>query len=80
MKTADIVVVAYAINDKKSFTGASGLVDKLRRIKDAVTPLMIVGMKCDLEAERQVTTEEGAEFAKSTGSDTLFFETSGEHL
>lgn len=77
MNTAEVVIVAYAINNKKTFERASGIVDKLRRIKDAVTPLIIVAMKCDLEDERQVTTEAGAAFAKSTGPDTLFFETSG---
>jgi GTPase KRas protein len=37
-------------------------------------PIIIIGTKCDREDERQVTFNEGAEFAKS--KNMTFFETS----
>jgi len=47
------------------------------RVKDAEkVPMVLVGNKCDLDAERQVTTQEGEERAKQWACP--FFETSAK--
>jgi GTPase KRas protein len=40
-------------------------------------PIIIIGTKCDRQDERQITFEEGAEFAKS--KNMTFFETSARN-
>lgn len=52
--------------------------DWCRRIRDADTvPMVLCGNKVDLVNQRQVTTQEGRELARSWN--VPFFETSGTH-
>ena len=51
--------------------------DQILRVKDKdKVPMVLVGNKCDLESERQVTTTEGQDLAKSFGCP--FFESSAK--
>ena len=68
-------VLVYAINDRESFSGLEDKRDKILKMKrDEVSPIVIVGNKCDLEKQRVVTTEEAAALAKKWGCS--HFETS----
>merc|ERR1719222_972375 len=58
----------YAITDRSSFDQLTSLRDQLLRAKDAEhIPYVVVGNKCDLESERQITKTEGSEIAESFG-------------
>ena len=51
--------------------------EQILRVKDvAEVPMILVGNKCDLEEERDVTTSEGKELAKLFNCP--FFETSAK--
>merc|ERR1712137_563192 len=63
----------YAITDRSSFDQLTSLRDQLLRAKDAEhIPYVVVGNKCDLESERQITKTEGSEIAKSFGQCPFF--------
>merc|ERR1712093_21771 len=54
-------IIAYSITSSHSF-------QQVVRVKDDDNlPMMLVGNKCDLEDEREVTTEEGAALAEKLG-------------
>lgn len=77
MRTGQGFVCTYAITSRSSFDEVNSFKDQICRVKDAdKVPMCIVGNKCDLETERQVTTQEGAEFARNLG--VPFFETSAK--
>ena len=42
-------------------------------------PVVVVGNKCDLENERNVTYEEGQELTKKLGETVFFFEASAKN-
>lgn len=66
MRTGEGFLMVYAINSRSSFDEISSFREQILRVKDADrVPLMLVGNKCDLESERQVTKAEGDELAKS---------------
>ena len=61
----------------ESFIDCDESYELFLRVKDAFTvPLVVCGNKCDLEEVRQVTTDEGKQFAASKGA--TFFETSAK--
>ena len=66
---------AYAINSRSSFDEILSLRENILRAKDEdKVPMVLIGNKCDLDKERQVSTYEGKELAKSFGCP--FYETS----
>ncbi len=65
----------YSITARTSFEEIATFREQILRVKDAdKVPLVLVGNKCDLEREREVSTQEGKELAKSF--DCPFLETS----
>lgn len=67
----------YAVNNRKSFEKLDEYREAILNVKDVDNyPVIIVGNKCDLEAERSVSTQEGQEMAKVY--DCPFFETSAK--
>ena len=59
-------VVVYDISNRQSFEQVNSWIDKVKAEKDK--PLIfLVGNKKDLEAERQVSTDEGKSVADKTG-------------
>eukprot|EP01124_Arcella_intermedia_P002199 TRINITY_DN11204_c0_g1_i3.p1 TRINITY_DN11204_c0_g1~~TRINITY_DN11204_c0_g1_i3.p1 ORF type:complete len:191 (+),score=30.03 TRINITY_DN11204_c0_g1_i3:26-598(+) len=69
-------VLAYSITSRLSFGEVSGVFhDQILRAKDAdQVPMVLVGNKSDLEAQREVSQEEGERLAKQWG--IPFFESS----
>jgi GTPase KRas protein len=70
-------IIVYSIVSKVSFESLSNFHDQILRVKDEdFFPVVILGNKCDLEKEREVTTEEAKEYAKSINAP--FYETSAK--
>ena len=68
-------IVCYDISNKNSFNQVKYWVEQIKSISDEKTKCILVGTKCDLR-EREVSEEEGSEFAKKLGF--KFFETSAK--
>eukprot|EP01121_Diplochlamys_sp_Union-15-3_P016844 TRINITY_DN580_c0_g1_i1.p1 TRINITY_DN580_c0_g1~~TRINITY_DN580_c0_g1_i1.p1 ORF type:complete len:200 (-),score=24.47 TRINITY_DN580_c0_g1_i1:83-682(-) len=61
-------LIVYSIANRRSFEELGEFREAVLRVKDAQSfPMIIVGNKCDLEAQREVSTLEGQELAKSYG-------------
>ena len=59
-------LLVYAINQRSSFEEINMIRDKILRSKDTDNvPIVLVGNKCDLADERQVTQDEAKELANS---------------
>jgi GTPase KRas protein len=77
MRTGQGFILVYAINSRSSFDEIHDFRAQILRVKDKESvPSVLVGNKCDLENERQVTTQEGEDLAKSWNCP--FFETSAK--
>jgi len=78
MRTGQAFLAVYAINSRSSFEEASTMREQVLRIKDTESvPMLLVGNKCDLVAERTVTSAEGEALARSWGCG--FLETSAKN-
>src|SRR5688500_4802976 len=77
MRTGQGFILVYAITSRSSFDEIGGFREQILRVKDKDrVPMILVGNKCDLETERQVTTGEGQDLARSFGCP--FFESSAK--
>ncbi|EDR23686.1 hypothetical protein, conserved [Entamoeba dispar SAW760] len=67
IKYGDGFVLIYSITSKESFEEIKGIYEEIYRVKhkdkNEPIPIIIVGNKCDLENEREVTKEEGMNYA-----------------
>ena len=80
-KGAKGAFVVYDITRKGSFESVDKWVSDLTAAADKKLTILVIGNKCDLEDQRQVTKEQGEEKAKN--SEVAFMETSalsGENL
>lgn len=77
MRTGQGFLCVYAITSRSSFDEISSFREQILRVKDAdKVPMVVVGNKCDLESERQVSKAEGQDLAKNFGCP--FLETSAK--
>ena len=77
IKTVDGLVLVYSIAKKETFQNLDSWINQLNNLVDlSVKPVIIVGNKCDLASEREVTYEEGKEYAQKHGFH--FYETSAK--
>ena len=77
IKTSDAVVLVYAINDRNSFNALDKWLLKISEASDiSKKPIIVIGNKSDLDDKRQVSYEEGKNFAKNKGYN--FYETSAK--
>ncbi|RKP37154.1 ras family-domain-containing protein [Dimargaris cristalligena] len=77
MRSGHGFILVYSISSRTSFDEIRLLADQLLRVKDVTqAPLVIVGNKCDLEDQREVTTEEGRQLA--TEYQAMFLESSAK--
>ncbi|KAL3311543.1 Ras- protein Rap-1A [Cichlidogyrus casuarinus] len=78
MKNGSGFVLCYSITSQSTFNELMELRRQILRVKDAQQsiPIVLVGNKCDLEAERVVTREQGSRMASQWNCS--FFETSAK--
>jgi len=70
-------VIVFSITSRSSFESLNSFHDQILRVKDEDSfPTCILGNKCDLEKDREVSTTEAKEFADSIGAP--FYETSAK--
>ena len=72
----DGIALVYDITNRASFLQIQGWVDDIKDDAKEDITYVLLGNKCDLEDERQVTFEEGSELAATIG--IPFFETSAK--
>ena len=71
-----LIVLVYAVDDKKSFENIQSWVEDVKNNTNGNPKFLLVGNKCDLEEERQVSREEAEKYAKDNGM--KFFEVSAK--
>jgi len=76
IRDSNVAVVVYDVSSRDSFTSVAKWVDDVRAERGDDVVIALVGNKTDLEAKRQVTTEEGEAKARAKG--LLFLETSAK--
>ncbi|CAO3612158.1 unnamed protein product [Cunninghamella echinulata] len=77
MRNGEGFILVYSITSRLSFEEISTFYQQIRRVKDKDQfPMILVGNKCDLESERQVSSQEGFDLAKEFGCP--FLETSAK--
>ena len=60
MRTGEGFLLVYSITSRQSFEEMVTFQQQILRVKDKdYFPIIVVGNKCDLESERQVSTEGG---------------------
>jgi GTPase KRas protein len=70
-------MLVYSITSRASFEELDSLYQSILNVKDTESwPVVVVGNKCDLEKDRDVSTAEGKEFAAHIGAP--FFEASAK--
>ncbi len=57
------IIVIYDITNRDSFSSVQGYMAEIEKHASELVLRILVGNKCDLESERQVTFEEGQELA-----------------
>jgi len=77
MRTGQGFLMVYAITSRSSLEELITFRDQILRVKETSTvPMVVIGNKIDLESERQVSTQEGLDLARSFQA--AFFETSAK--
>ena len=81
IKNGEGFILAYSIISQSTFNDLIQIYDQIIRIKEtsetsSIIPMILVGNKCDLKAERIVTKEQGLHLAKQFNC--VFMETSAK--
>ncbi|ROW13207.1 hypothetical protein VPNG_04796 [Cytospora leucostoma] len=77
MRTGEGFLLVYSITSRQSFEEITTFQQQILRVKDKdYFPMVVVGNKCDLEGEREVSRAEGEALAQSFGC--KFIETSAK--
>ena len=66
-KGADGIILMYSIDFKESFDDLENWINMLKEEDSFEIPIYLVGNKNDLETEREITKEQGAEYAEKYG-------------
>lgn len=78
MRTGEGFLLVYSIASRSSFEEIIAFHQQILRVKDRDQfPMVIIGNKCDLDRERQVSEEEGQAIARQFGCP--FMEASAKH-
>ena len=75
-KNCACALLVYDITNKKSFENISNWLFDSKNNSPKNVKLVLIGNKCDIQDEREVTKDEAQKFAKE--NDMLFFETSAK--
>ncbi|ODV63820.1 Ras family protein [Ascoidea rubescens DSM 1968] len=66
MRTGEGFLLVYSVTSRSSFEELITFYQQILRVKDSdFVPVLVVGNKCDLEDERQVSYEEGVALART---------------
>lgn len=77
IKNGQGFMLVYSIINAQTFIDVQPLRDQIARVKGSgISPIILVGNKCDMEAERAVTTRDGEMLSSEWGAP--FFETSAK--
>ena len=76
IKNTQGVILMYDITNKKSFDAITKWMKDIIEAKGQDFPIVLLGNKCDMEQERQVTKDEGEKLAQKYN--LSFFETSNK--
>ncbi|KAI9320556.1 ras-like protein 1 [Dichotomocladium elegans] len=77
MRNGEGFLLVYASTSRLSFQEISTFHQQISRVKDRDSfPMVLVANKCDLEQDRQVSSQEGSDLARAFGCQ--FFETSAK--
>lgn len=74
IKDSAVALVVYDITNKQSFQSVDKWIEDAKNLRDDDVLLILLGNKADLGAQRQVSFEEGKEYASRKG--IMFFEVS----
>ena len=77
-KNSACAIIVYDISRRASFESISTWIEDCQNNSPKSVFMVLVGNKCDLEKEREITFDEGKELAETNGM--LFFETSAKTL
>merc|ERR1719232_1640050 len=76
IKDSAVAIVCYDVTSRESFTSVDKWIEDARALRDDDVLLILAGNKSDMVDRRQVSTEEGQEYANKMN--LLFFETSAK--
>lgn len=79
IKNGEGFILVYSVTNKNSFKELLELREEVMRINDNPhVPIVLVGNKCDLEDDRQISPQQGIEVANKWGR-VPFYETSAKY-
>ena len=67
IKNANGILLMYDITNRKTFDDINQWLESIKEAKGDNFPIVLIGNKCDLTEERQISTEEGEKSAKDNG-------------
>ena len=76
IKDSAVAIVCYDVTNAESFQSVGKWIEDARAIRDDDVMLILVGNKADMDATRQVTTEQGKAYAEEMNLG--FYETSAK--
>ena len=76
IKDSAVAIVCYDVTSRESFQSIDKWIEDARALRDDDVLLILAGNKSDLDSQRQVSMEEGQEYAQRMN--LLFFETSAK--
>ncbi len=76
MKNAHGFVLVYSVTSPSSFEAVNKVYESVMRVHPIPMPIALVGNKVDLKNEREISTEQGQDWAKKHNSG--FFEVSAK--
>ena len=76
IKDSAVAIVVYDVTNRDSFISVEKWIEDAKALRDDDVLLILAGNKTDIADHRQVSTEEGKEYAEKMN--LLFFETSAK--
>ena len=76
-KNSSCAFIVYDITEKESFNHIESWIIECKKMTPESVLLVLIGNKCDLKEDREVSYDEGSNFAKK--NNMLFFETSAKN-
>lgn len=76
IKDSAVALVCYDVTNRESFESVEKWIEDARDLRDDDVLLILCGNKADLGEHRQVSSEQGKEYAEKMG--LMFFETSAK--